>query len=232
MLPSARFDLLVCNAWMGFVVVLVILALFLKARFAEWVSLGIPVSFPGTSARMPLFGLSLNLVTLFALAVTLGPVVVVSALLFSWLESFLVLPAHLGRGSVRGHPLPFPDSLKRRGAPDRHGKPRGDESRLSEIQRTSDRTSGSRDDLANNSSACLSTGLLVHRKIGPEPRRRPATDLDGFPQSVATTSAPRDVRELTKTKKTYNHKWSSRHDHGGGVQTSIRPVLHFCQLII
>lgn len=161
---TERIQLLLKNAGMGFVLVLVILTLFLKARLALWVAVGIPISFLGAFALMPAFDLSINMVSLFALIVTLGlvvddaiivgentyakieggvpmlraaiegtkemvvpvsfsilttvaafsptffvpgvmgkiffviPAVVCSVLLFSWLESFVVLPAHLGHG--------------------------------------------------------------------------------------------------------------------------------------
>jgi multidrug efflux pump subunit AcrB len=72
---TGRIDLLVRNARLGLALVLVVLALFLKLRLAAWVALGIPVSFLGALALMPPFGLSINMVTLFAFIVTLGMVV-------------------------------------------------------------------------------------------------------------------------------------------------------------
>jgi multidrug efflux pump subunit AcrB len=72
---EARIDLLLRNAWMGLLLVLFILALFLDLRLAFWVGLGIPISFMGAFLLMPTFGLSVNMVTLFAFIVTLGLVV-------------------------------------------------------------------------------------------------------------------------------------------------------------
>jgi multidrug efflux pump subunit AcrB len=72
---TSRIDLLVRNARMGLVLVLLVLALFLRLRLALWVSLGIPISFLGAFALMSPFGLSINMITLFALIVTLGMVV-------------------------------------------------------------------------------------------------------------------------------------------------------------
>ncbi len=70
-----RIDLLVRNAKMGLVLVLVVLALFLNLRLAFWVAMGIPVSFLGTFLLMPRLDLTVNMVSLFALIVTLGMVV-------------------------------------------------------------------------------------------------------------------------------------------------------------
>jgi multidrug efflux pump subunit AcrB len=72
---EARIDLLLNNAWVGLLLVLFILALFLDLRLAFWVGLGIPISFMGAFLLMPTFGLSVNMVTLFAFIVTLGLVV-------------------------------------------------------------------------------------------------------------------------------------------------------------
>lgn len=157
-----RIDLLVRNAAMGLVLVLIILGLFLEARLALWVAVGIPISFLGAFLLMPAAGLSINMVSLFGFIVTLGmvvddaiivgenaftrtqtgmapmdaaiagakdmvmpvtfavlttlaafapmlfvpgtmgkifaifPVVVGSVLIFSLIESFLILPAHMG----------------------------------------------------------------------------------------------------------------------------------------
>jgi multidrug efflux pump subunit AcrB len=70
-----RIDLLVENAVLGLMLVLIILALFLNLRLAFWVSLGIPISFLGAFLIVPGFDASINMVTLFALIVTLGMVV-------------------------------------------------------------------------------------------------------------------------------------------------------------
>jgi len=70
-----RIDLLLSNAWMGLILVLIILALFLDIRLAAWVALGIPISFLGAFFLLPNFGMSVNMVTLFAFIVTLGMVV-------------------------------------------------------------------------------------------------------------------------------------------------------------
>ena len=70
-----RLDLLIRNGRAGLILVFLSLALFLKLRVAFWVALGIPVCFLGAIALMPLFGMSINVVSLFAFIVVLGIVV-------------------------------------------------------------------------------------------------------------------------------------------------------------
>ena len=72
---KGRIDLLFGNALQGLVLVFVILALFLQLRIALWVAIGIPVAFLGAVALMPAFGLSINMISLFAFLLVLGIVV-------------------------------------------------------------------------------------------------------------------------------------------------------------
>ncbi len=74
-LLKGRIDLLLRNARTGLVLVLFILAMFLDLRLAFWVGLGIPVSFLGAIALMPGLDVSINMISLFALIITLGMVV-------------------------------------------------------------------------------------------------------------------------------------------------------------
>jgi multidrug efflux pump subunit AcrB len=163
----ARINLLVKNGIGGFILVLIVLALFLDLRLAFWVGLGIPISFTGVFMLMPAMGVSVNMISLFALLITLGmvvddaiivgenafdkmnagmermpaaikgaqemavpvsfailttiaafspmffvpgtmgkifkilPVMVVGVLIFSLIESFFILPAHMGHGTKR-----------------------------------------------------------------------------------------------------------------------------------
>jgi len=164
-LLRGRIDLLTRNARLGLILVVIILSLFLKRKFAFWVAVGIPISFLGTFLLMGPLGVSINMITLFALIVTLGmvvddaiiiseniydkqkqglnkidaaiqgaremavpvtfailttvvafaplmfvpgvmgkiffliPVIVITVLAFSLLESFFILPSHLAHGS-------------------------------------------------------------------------------------------------------------------------------------
>ncbi len=72
---SGRLNLLLDNALTGLALVVVLLFLFLSARTAFWVALGIPVALCGGLALMYAFGLTLNMISLFALILTLGIVV-------------------------------------------------------------------------------------------------------------------------------------------------------------
>jgi len=70
-----RIDLLVENAALGLSLVLVVLALFLKPKLAGWVSLGIPISFMGGFWLLPIFDVSINMISLFTFILVLWIVV-------------------------------------------------------------------------------------------------------------------------------------------------------------
>lgn len=70
-----RLDILLDNGLMGLGLVVVLLFLFLNARTAIWVAAGIPVSMLTAIALMYAFGLTLNMISLFALIITTGIVV-------------------------------------------------------------------------------------------------------------------------------------------------------------
>ena len=71
----SRLDTLYRNGRAGLLLVLLVLALFLRLRLAIWVSVGIMVSFAGSLWLIPHFGLTINVVSLFAFIVVLGIVV-------------------------------------------------------------------------------------------------------------------------------------------------------------
>ncbi len=171
---ASRMHLLQKNALFGLVLVFVTLTLFLQTRLALWVMLGIPISFFGTLLFLPVAGVSINMISLFAFIMALGilvddaivvgenifehrqrgkpflqaaidgvrevagpvvfsiltsvaafvplaavsgsmgkfirviPLVVITLLLVSLVESLFVLPAHLGHGRPprSSHPTP------------------------------------------------------------------------------------------------------------------------------
>ena len=70
-----RMALLIKNGCMGLGLVFILLALFLEARLAFWVALGIPISFLGSLLFLPAMDVSINMVSMFAFIVTLGIVV-------------------------------------------------------------------------------------------------------------------------------------------------------------
>ncbi|QPM90716.1 efflux RND transporter permease subunit [Pseudooceanicola algae] len=72
---SGRIDLLLANGATGLLLVVGLLFLFLNARAAIWVAVGIPVSMLTAIALMYAFGLTLNMISIFALIITLGIVV-------------------------------------------------------------------------------------------------------------------------------------------------------------
>jgi multidrug efflux pump subunit AcrB len=67
-----RLDTLLNSARQGFLMVLLLLAMFLRLRLSFWVSLGVPVSFLGAIAAINVLGLSIDGISLFGFIVVLG----------------------------------------------------------------------------------------------------------------------------------------------------------------
>ena len=72
---QGRLSTLITSAWQGGLLVMILLALFLRPAVAFWVGIGIPVCFLGAFALMPHLGVSLNMLTMFAFLIVLGIVV-------------------------------------------------------------------------------------------------------------------------------------------------------------
>ena len=72
---TQRLDLLLGNGILGLGLVLALLFLFLNARTAFWVAMGIPTSMAAALAVMYFSGMTLNMISIFALILTLGIVV-------------------------------------------------------------------------------------------------------------------------------------------------------------
>lgn len=70
-----RIQLLITNGLSGLVVVIAILFLFLNMRIAFWVAVGIPTAVMSTLGLLFVFGESINMMSLFALIMTLGIIV-------------------------------------------------------------------------------------------------------------------------------------------------------------
>lgn len=70
-----RLSTLLNSALQGGLLVLILLSLFLRPAVAFWVGVGIPVCFLGGFAMMPVFDMSLNMLTMFAFILVLGIVV-------------------------------------------------------------------------------------------------------------------------------------------------------------
>ena len=72
---SGRIETIVRNAQQGLILVILVLALFLKPKLAFWVSLGIPISFMGGFWLFGPLDLSINMLSLFTFILVLGIVV-------------------------------------------------------------------------------------------------------------------------------------------------------------
>jgi multidrug efflux pump subunit AcrB len=68
----SRLDTLLRNGRSGFLLVLLVLAAFLKPRLAFWVSLGVPISFMGALWLLPVFDIAIDVISLFGFIVVLG----------------------------------------------------------------------------------------------------------------------------------------------------------------
>lgn len=72
---TGRLDILLENGLTGLALVVVLLFLFLNARTAFWVAAGIPAAMLAAIALMYVSGITINMISLFALIITLGIVV-------------------------------------------------------------------------------------------------------------------------------------------------------------
>ncbi|WP_044202423.1 efflux RND transporter permease subunit [Flammeovirga sp. OC4] len=71
-LLGQRLDLLIDNGILGIILVLIVLSLFLNPRIAFWVAIGIPFSIFGMFIFISFTGVTINMISLFALIVVLG----------------------------------------------------------------------------------------------------------------------------------------------------------------
>ena len=102
---SARLDMMINNLLLGSVLVFLVLALFLRIRIAFWVMIGIPISFFGAFALMPLFGdwsVSINLLSLFAFIMVLGIVVDDAIVIGESAYSEIQRDGHSSENIIRG----------------------------------------------------------------------------------------------------------------------------------
>ncbi len=68
----SRINLLKNNGIIGFIIVLILLAMFLHYRLAFWVALAIPVSFAGMFLCVSLLGVTINVISLFGMIIVIG----------------------------------------------------------------------------------------------------------------------------------------------------------------
>lgn len=67
-----RLRLVVTNGWQGMILVFLLMWLFFQLRLSFWVVMGLPVSFLGAIALMPVFNLTINLMTLVGFLLAIG----------------------------------------------------------------------------------------------------------------------------------------------------------------
>jgi multidrug efflux pump subunit AcrB len=72
---NARLDMMLKNLLQGSILVALMLSLFLRFRLAFWVMVGLPLCFLGAMMVMPIFSVSINILSLFAFIMVLGIVV-------------------------------------------------------------------------------------------------------------------------------------------------------------
>jgi multidrug efflux pump subunit AcrB len=72
---SNSFKVVLNNGWIGLVLVMLLLPIFLNFRTAFWVAMGIPVAMLGTIFLLPLFGMYLDTITLTGMILVIGIIV-------------------------------------------------------------------------------------------------------------------------------------------------------------
>lgn len=72
---NGRLDMMLSNLFQGSILVAIMLTIFLRFRLAAWVMIGLPVCFLGAVMMMPVFGVTINILSLFAFIMVLGIVV-------------------------------------------------------------------------------------------------------------------------------------------------------------
>lgn len=72
---NGRLDMMLKNLFQGAFLVALLLTIFLRFRLAFWVMVGLPVCFLGAMMMMPVFGITINILSLFAFIMVLGIVV-------------------------------------------------------------------------------------------------------------------------------------------------------------
>jgi multidrug efflux pump subunit AcrB len=70
-----RIDMLLNNGFLGLLLVLIVLGLFLNLRLSIWVAAGIPISFLGMFMVGALYGITINMISLFGMILVVGIIV-------------------------------------------------------------------------------------------------------------------------------------------------------------
>lgn len=72
---NARLQMMLTNLLQGAILVALMLTIFLRFKLAFWVMVGLPICFLGAVMMMSLFGVTINIISLFAFIMVLGIVV-------------------------------------------------------------------------------------------------------------------------------------------------------------
>jgi multidrug efflux pump subunit AcrB len=72
---NARLDMMLKNLVQGALLVAIMLGIFLRFKLALWVMVGLPICFLGAVMMMPVLGITINILSLFAFIMVLGIVV-------------------------------------------------------------------------------------------------------------------------------------------------------------
>ncbi len=72
---NSRISLLYQNGFMGLLLVVIVLALFLSFRLSLWVAWGIPASFLAMFVAANLYGITINMISLFGMILVIGIIV-------------------------------------------------------------------------------------------------------------------------------------------------------------
>lgn len=67
-----RIDLLLQDGWMGLVLILILLGIFLHLRVSFWVAVGIPISYFGMFIIAKMYGMTINSISLFGMILVSG----------------------------------------------------------------------------------------------------------------------------------------------------------------
>lgn len=97
-----RLETLLNSARQGFLMVLIVLALFLKPRLAFWVSVGVPVAFLGAIFATYVLGLSIDAISLFGFILVLGILVDDAIVVGENVHSQQQIQGNLLQGAVTG----------------------------------------------------------------------------------------------------------------------------------
>lgn len=89
-----RIGLLTENGILGFIIVMVLLAMFLHWRIAFWVALAIPISFAGMFIFANALGISINVISLFGMILVIGILV----------DDGIVIGENIYKKYEQGHP--------------------------------------------------------------------------------------------------------------------------------